>query len=114
MLSPERIEEIRERATEEGYIFATPSVKTMLRDLLAERAELLAESLGEHRTGGAAQSIAQPEQQVVERLGLERGLAPRQLGLDELVAEACRTREAGVPAVLLFGIPEVKAAVGSF
>ncbi len=46
MLSPERIEEIRERATEEGYIFATPSVKTMLRDLLAERAELLAEIEG--------------------------------------------------------------------
>ncbi|MCX5683897.1 MAG: porphobilinogen synthase [Planctomycetota bacterium] len=36
-----------------------------------------------------------------------------QLGLDELVAEARRTQEAGVPAVLLFGIPAVKDAVGS-
>ena len=36
-----------------------------------------------------------------------------QLGLEELVAEARRTREAGVPAVLLFGIPQKKDAVGS-
>ena len=36
-----------------------------------------------------------------------------QLGLDELVVEARRAREAGVPAVLLFGIPETKDAVGS-
>ena len=36
-----------------------------------------------------------------------------QLGLEELVAEARRTHEAGVPAVLLFGLPETKDAVGS-
>jgi porphobilinogen synthase len=36
-----------------------------------------------------------------------------QLGLEELVAEARRTHDAGVPAVLLFGIPETKDAAGS-
>jgi porphobilinogen synthase len=36
-----------------------------------------------------------------------------QMGLEELVVEARRTRQAGVPAVLLFGIPEAKDAVGS-
>jgi porphobilinogen synthase len=36
-----------------------------------------------------------------------------QLGLDELLVEARRAREAGVPAVLLFGIPETKDAIGS-
>jgi len=36
-----------------------------------------------------------------------------QLGLEELVAEARRAREAGVPAVLLFGIPARKDAVGT-
>ena len=36
-----------------------------------------------------------------------------QLGLDELVVEARRTHEAGVPAVLLFGIPSRKDAAGS-
>jgi porphobilinogen synthase len=36
-----------------------------------------------------------------------------QLGLDETVAEAKRARAAGVPAVLLFGVPREKDAVGS-
>jgi porphobilinogen synthase len=36
-----------------------------------------------------------------------------QLGLDELVVEAKRARDAGVPAVLLFGVPRQKDAVGS-
>jgi len=35
------------------------------------------------------------------------------LGLEELVVEARRVRDAGVPAVLLFGIPRRKDAVGS-
>jgi porphobilinogen synthase len=36
-----------------------------------------------------------------------------QLGLDELLVEARRAHEAGVPAVLLFGIPSRKDAAGS-
>ena len=36
-----------------------------------------------------------------------------QLGMKGLVAEARRVRDAGVPAVLLFGIPAAKDAVGS-
>jgi porphobilinogen synthase len=36
-----------------------------------------------------------------------------QLGLDELLVEARRAHEAGVPAVLLFGIPLKKDAAGS-
>jgi len=36
-----------------------------------------------------------------------------QLGPDAVAAEARRVREAGVPAVLLFGIPRAKDAVGS-
>jgi porphobilinogen synthase len=36
-----------------------------------------------------------------------------QLSLDELVAEAARARDAGVPAVLLFGVPREKDATGS-
>ncbi|HUW99505.1 MAG: porphobilinogen synthase [Phycisphaerae bacterium] len=36
-----------------------------------------------------------------------------QLGLEELVVEARRVRDAGVPAVLLFGVPKKKDAVGS-
>jgi len=36
-----------------------------------------------------------------------------QLSLDELVAEAARARDAGVPAVLLFGVPREKDAPGS-
>jgi len=36
-----------------------------------------------------------------------------QLGLDELVREARRVRDAGVPAILLFGIPAKKHAAGS-
>jgi len=36
-----------------------------------------------------------------------------QLGLEELVVEARRVRDAGVPAVLLFGIPSKKDAEGS-
>ncbi len=36
-----------------------------------------------------------------------------QLGLDELVKEAARVRDAGVGAVVLFGIPREKDAVGS-
>jgi porphobilinogen synthase len=36
-----------------------------------------------------------------------------QLGLEELVVEARRVRDAGVPAILLFGIPREKDAVGS-
>jgi porphobilinogen synthase len=36
-----------------------------------------------------------------------------QLGLKDLVAEALKVQGAGVPAVLLFGVPEKKDAVGS-
>ena len=36
-----------------------------------------------------------------------------QLSPDELLREAARAHELGVPAVLLFGIPEAKDAVGS-
>ena len=36
-----------------------------------------------------------------------------QLSLDELVVEAARARDAGVPAVLLFGVPREKDATGS-
>jgi porphobilinogen synthase len=62
-------------------------------------------------------------QHLVQPLFVKEGMKGRQpiasmpgqsqLGLDELVAEARRTREAGVPAVLLFGIPEAKDAIGS-
>jgi porphobilinogen synthase len=61
--------------------------------------------------------------QLVQPLFVKEGLAGRlpigsmpgqaQLGLDELVIEAGRAKAAGVPAVLLFGIPRVKDAVGS-
>jgi len=47
------------------------------------------------------------------RLPIASMTGQAQLGLDELVVEARRAREAGVPAVLLFGIPETKDAVGS-
>jgi porphobilinogen synthase len=47
------------------------------------------------------------------RKPIESMTGQAQFGLEELVAEARRTRQAGVPAVLLFGIPERKDAVGS-
>ena len=61
--------------------------------------------------------------QLVQPLFVKEGLAGRQpiesmpgqaqLGLEELAKEAASARKAGVPAVLLFGIPEEKDAVGS-
>jgi len=62
-------------------------------------------------------------QHLVQPLFVKEGLDGRrpieslsgqaQLGLKELVVEAKRVRDAGVPAVLLFGIPREKDAVGS-
>jgi porphobilinogen synthase len=62
-------------------------------------------------------------QHLVQPLFVKEGLDGRrpieslsgqaQLGLKELVVEARRVRDAGVPAVLLFGIPREKDAVGS-
>ncbi len=62
-------------------------------------------------------------QHLVQPLFIKEGLDGRrpieslsgqaQLGLKELVVEAKRVRDAGVPAVLLFGIPREKDAVGS-
>ena len=61
--------------------------------------------------------------QLVQPLFVKEGLKGRkpiaampgqaQFGLAELVAEAKRVRDAGVPAVLLFGIPRKKDEVGS-
>ena len=60
---------------------------------------------------------------LVQPLFIKEGLKGRQpidslpgqsqLGLDELLVEARRAHEAGVPAVLLFGIPSRKDAAGS-
>jgi len=62
-------------------------------------------------------------QHLVQPLFIKEGLKGRQpidsmpgqsqLGLDELLVEARRAHEAGVPAVLLFGIPSRKDAAGS-
>ncbi|MBM4019132.1 MAG: porphobilinogen synthase [Planctomycetes bacterium] len=62
-------------------------------------------------------------QHLVQPLFVKEGLKGRQpiasmpgqaqLGLEELVAESRRARGAGVPAVLLFGIPRAKDASGS-
>ena len=60
---------------------------------------------------------------LVQPLFVKEGLAGRtpiasmpgqfQLGPKELLAEARRVRDAGVPAVLLFGVPKKKDAIGS-
>jgi porphobilinogen synthase len=60
---------------------------------------------------------------LVQPLFVKEGLAGRrpidslpgqaQLGLDELAAEARHAHDAGAPAVILFGIPRKKDAVGS-
>ena len=62
-------------------------------------------------------------QHLVQPLFIKEGLDGRepiasmpgqaQLGMTELVAEARRVRDAGVPAVLVFGIPAEKDATGS-
>ena len=64
----------------------------------------------------AARHLVQPlfiKEDLKGRRPIESLPGQAQLGMDDLVAEARRARDAGVRAVLLFGIPREKDAVGS-
>jgi len=75
---------------------------------------MLREMVGE--TTLAARQLVQPlfvREGLDGRRPIESMPGQAQIGLDEVVAEARRAREAGVPAVILFGIPRDKDARGS-
>jgi len=80
-----------------------------LRDHVVFR-EMVAE------TSLSARHLVQPlfvKEDLKGRRPIESLPGQAQLGLDDLAAEARRARDAGVRAVLLFGIPREKDAVGS-
>jgi porphobilinogen synthase len=80
-----------------------------LRDHAALR-EMVAE------TTLAARHLVQPlfvKEGLTGRRPIESLPGQAQLGLDELVSEAKRVHAAGVPAVILFGIPKEKDSIGS-